>query len=1243
MSGSFFTLNQKYNTLKTQIGNGGGGGGGGSNASTIDLTSTNANTTFYPVLATGSGSTKTLSVDDANTVIRINPSTGAMNFAGALKTTADAVSLGVNAGGSATNSVSIGTDAGRDTQGQQTVAVGSSAGRYNQGLNGVAIGYQAGIGDPIDPLEGQGAGAVAIGILAGQLAQGDNAIAIGNRAGRANQGARSTIINATGVQLNNSSKVDSLFIAPIGNELAGGEYGLLGWDPLTKEVTASSGISLENILPGTNPRLLLSGTDPEVRCSDGINTNIMDKFGFSTVNTNTDASYYLNFVSDSADNINTIRKTAGLSCNPNTNTITASTFGFADGTKMSTASYSTNGIVIDALTNTDTNISVAQLLSSSDIIIQATGATATYNVLLPGNLVPALPTGRSFNIFNNSRATCVLQSSQPAGNTQLFIGTSGSGLNSVNILPGAGARLFWNGTNFFYWDKGTSNSSSFTGTSLDFTSNSSIWGNFVRLAPTGTATITLPDLKNTTITNSTNALNTYTTFKNETASNVTLSVVNPSGASSIFTGFFGSQKLSTAGTNNTYIIAPLTTVKMFANGVTFNYEIVERTPDQNDYIINYGSSTALTLTNEQINSVIRLTGTANLTLTLPTPVTGSNQYIRGQYYQIYNEGSFTITLSTPAGVFGGSYGSDATTIELPDNTWYRVGSGGANWLVDDRGSNITFQRDLTANLSLVNSYFIVNATLRLTSNGAYTVTIPAPTQARSHQTTTRIINDSEYTITLTNSDNILGTYGTGAVTYPIPPFSFVELFSTGVNWLAQDRNGNTLIKYPPVSTTFSNYQLDCDIYFPQPDDPVSSSAFTALAGTASQSGVVLTVATNTGGSILIGSIITLGVGGVKLVILSQQTTSTGGQVGKAGNYTVDFAQTVATSAFTGFSSTTDAPFSGNITVPVNTTNNFSTASLTYDIPGAEGINPGAIICPINVSTFIVKPSIIIKRNGGTGGAGDYYISGGNPTAPGATLYFGTPSVKIEIPLATISNRGRKLKITNGSNVYICITSAFTANEFGGRYGQQFPATGLVTKGTGASEFVVRRGATVVLMSDGTTWNAIEGTTISGTRRWYAPSYSTTTGDTGTPAGNTGMLCVNQDCIANQSLYGLICTGAGAFFNRTSFPMTIIISVSCAWNNPVNLATTTSPKRYLVIGTITPNELTTDPSFTNDLTYVFTFSGTTFTALAVGLGQTVSGQLTLQPGEGFRVYTGKSNGTANAETTNNAVVSIERTA
>ena len=55
-------------------------------------------------------------------------------------------------------------------------------------------------------------------------------------------------------------------------------------------------------------------------------TNQMSPFGFSTTNSNVNATRYLNFSETSTDAISGIYKTTGISCNPSTNTVTATKF-----------------------------------------------------------------------------------------------------------------------------------------------------------------------------------------------------------------------------------------------------------------------------------------------------------------------------------------------------------------------------------------------------------------------------------------------------------------------------------------------------------------------------------------------------------------------------------------------------------------------------------------------------------------------------------------------------------------------------------------------------------------------------------------------------------------------------------------------------------------------------------------------------------------------------------------------------
>jgi len=63
--------------------------------------------------------------------------------------------------------------------------------------------------------------------------------------------------------------------------------------------------------------------------TDGTTTNTINKTGYSTKNTVANLTHYLNFSDASTSGIGPIQKTAGISCNPSTNVITATTF---DGT-----------------------------------------------------------------------------------------------------------------------------------------------------------------------------------------------------------------------------------------------------------------------------------------------------------------------------------------------------------------------------------------------------------------------------------------------------------------------------------------------------------------------------------------------------------------------------------------------------------------------------------------------------------------------------------------------------------------------------------------------------------------------------------------------------------------------------------------------------------------------------------------------------------------------------------------------
>lgn len=101
---------------------------------------------------------------------------------------------------------------------------------------------------------------------------------------------------------------------------------------LTAGNTATNSITLNNTGVGANTIKLLpnnGATDPHIEISDGTTTNTIDKNGYTTRNSVQNTTHYLNFSDSSATGTGAIQKTAGISCNPSTNIVSATTFSGA--------------------------------------------------------------------------------------------------------------------------------------------------------------------------------------------------------------------------------------------------------------------------------------------------------------------------------------------------------------------------------------------------------------------------------------------------------------------------------------------------------------------------------------------------------------------------------------------------------------------------------------------------------------------------------------------------------------------------------------------------------------------------------------------------------------------------------------------------------------------------------------------------------------------------------------------------
>jgi hypothetical protein len=120
---------------------------------------------------------------------------------------------------------------------------------------------------------------------------------------------------------------------------------------LTAGNTATNSIALNNTGTGANVISLLpnvGATDPQITITDGTTTNTINKSGYTTRNSVQNSTHYLNFSDNSATGTGAIQKTAGLSCNPSTNTLSATTLTTTNLTVNSPYNFSVISIFADA-------------------------------------------------------------------------------------------------------------------------------------------------------------------------------------------------------------------------------------------------------------------------------------------------------------------------------------------------------------------------------------------------------------------------------------------------------------------------------------------------------------------------------------------------------------------------------------------------------------------------------------------------------------------------------------------------------------------------------------------------------------------------------------------------------------------------------------------------------------------------------------------------------------------------------
>jgi len=171
---------------------------------------------------------------------------------------------------------------------------------------------------------------------------------------------------------------------------------------------------------------------PSLIVSNGIDTNTISALGYTTRNSVQNLTHYLNFSDSSATGTGAIQKTAGISCNPSTNTITATTFNgvASNASQVALTSDNTNGTYYIPFSKT------TGPLNNALFIDNITGPL-TYNpvnaTLTATNLVGSiqLPTNTPTVVFSGTTLTISF------GTTGSFFGykTNITGTtNTINTL-----------------------------------------------------------------------------------------------------------------------------------------------------------------------------------------------------------------------------------------------------------------------------------------------------------------------------------------------------------------------------------------------------------------------------------------------------------------------------------------------------------------------------------------------------------------------------------------------------------------------------------------------------------------------------------------------------------------------------------------------------------------------------------------------------------------------------------------
>jgi hypothetical protein len=188
-----------------------------------------------------------------------------------------------------------------------------------------------------------------------------------------------------------------------------------------------------------------------ITLTNGTTTNTIDINGYTTQNSVENATKYLNFSDISANGISTIKKTSGISCNPSTNTITATTFVGDLSGNTTTATRATNiaggaGGEIPYQSAVNTTAFLAN--GSSGQFLKSLGGTNppfwdSLPVASTPTLSQVLAEGNSAGTFDIDMSGNDITNATSITSTTFVGDLSGNATTATNISGGSGGQVLY--------------------------------------------------------------------------------------------------------------------------------------------------------------------------------------------------------------------------------------------------------------------------------------------------------------------------------------------------------------------------------------------------------------------------------------------------------------------------------------------------------------------------------------------------------------------------------------------------------------------------------------------------------------------------------------------------------------------------------------------------------------------------------------------------------------------------------